>query len=92
MPESFLADAVLLNSEGREVARLEGLELSQQNAQALTQAVQQRWGQEVWLLHDGGLELRRRGVPARFEVQAEGGALLPDLPNARPWQRPGWRT
>ncbi|WP_189088367.1 phosphotransferase [Deinococcus ruber] len=92
MSERFLADAVLLNSGGREVARLERLEISQESAQALTQAVEQRWGQAVWLLHDGGLELGRRGTAARFEVQGKGGAVLPGVPNDRPWQRPGWRA
>ena len=93
MPEAFHA-ALLLTPEGRLVARTGELDVPAQSAHALTAAVRQRCGQDVWLLHDGGLALGRRDVPARFEVHTEaaGGETIPDLPNARPWQRPGWRA
>lgn len=56
--------------------------------------------QPVFPLHDGGLQVGRRGPDLLLRFEASSDALpagltwatatVPDLPNARSWQRPGW--
>ena len=87
------ADALLLDPQGRQLARLHGLSVTDASSGALTAAVETRTGQPAWLLHDGGLMMGRQTFPARFELPGAvgGGARVPELPHARPWQRAGWR-
>ncbi len=85
---------LLVTPSGHERARATGVPLPGTSAPELTEAGHTAFGQNVWLLHDGGVGMGRRDFPARFEaLDAVTGAGVPvaAIAGARPWQQPGWR-
>ncbi len=57
----------------------------------------ERWGEQAFVLHDGGLSAGRAEVTILLEASGgderhyrTGDVVAPQLPRARPWQQAGW--